>query len=95
MTFNNKCQFHHPGLNPVKRGRPQNEIVFEKNSTLFDDCSVNPNWIDDDIKRWAKFLANKTTQKDHIQDLLKDIERKGDAIDLRKVSLNQKINELR
>ena len=54
MTFNNKLHIQNSGLNPTKRGRPKVDIEFVKNSSLFDKCKVNPNWIEQDMKKWAK-----------------------------------------
>ena len=44
MTFNNRCRIQGTGLNPTKRGRPTSNVVFQKNSCLFDNCKINPRW---------------------------------------------------
>ena len=57
MTFNNSCHISNSGLNPIKRGRPSENIEFKKNSSLFDHDYVNPNWREEEIQKWAKYEA--------------------------------------
>ena len=54
MTFNNNFKIHNAGLNPIKRGKPKVNIDFQKNSCLFDESKVNPNWMSQDQEKWAK-----------------------------------------
>ena len=41
MTYNNKLKMINEGLNANKRGRPNQEIVFENNSELFTKVKSN------------------------------------------------------
>ena len=96
MTFNNRCRIQGTGLNPIKRGRPKSNIVFEKNSSLFDNCKVNPRWQLEEAFKWVKQEALEKDQKEKIQSQLKDIERMGQSVENGKVSLHQEIrNHLR
>jgi hypothetical protein len=95
MTFNNRCRIQGTGLNPTKRGRPRSNVEFEKNSSLFDNCKVNPRWQQEEANRWVKQEAREKDQREKIQAQLKDIERMGQSVEYGKVSLYQEIRNHR
>jgi hypothetical protein len=59
MTFNDRVRQIAPGLSPDKKGRPMQNIKFEKNSSLFDTDLEDQNWKQKNENQWKANFKDK------------------------------------